>query len=153
MLRKTLSALLLSISLDNTTIPADRFSLDDHLSDIELAELECLRNNLNPKLCKALLLVESSGRRAARSPVGAIGLMQIMPANAAFCRLAPAELQNPRANIACGARLLAYHIKLQKGDVILGVQSYNGGSRCLNRCRESINHARKVLSAFAKDVA
>jgi len=64
---------------------------------------------LDPELVTAVLLVESSARPWARSPKGAVGLMQVMP-----YMLAPLDLAGSPAtvetNVEAGCRILAGNI-------------------------------------------
>jgi len=80
---------------------------------------------LDPELVTAILLVESSARPWARSPKGAIGLMQVMPH-----MMQPFELAGNAAtiesNIEAGCRILADNIR--RLGVERGVSAYFWGS-------------------------
>ena len=65
--------------------------------------------NLPPDLVLAVLMQESSGRPGARSPKGAIGLMQVMPHMYEVLAL-PGGVAHVEANIEAGCRLLADNI-------------------------------------------
>ncbi len=58
---------------------------------------------------EAQVLVESGGRVDARSQVGAVGLMQLMPATAAGLGFTAEDLLLPRKNLTAGLR----HLKEQ----------------------------------------
>lgn len=119
----------------------------------EIVERESLRRKLNPRLALANMLEESGENPHAYSSVGAIGLMQVMPFNAKRCGLkSPAELLDPEKNIACGVRILAEELATYRDDPDAALQAYNGGAKCVNRCPESINHAKKVLRRLARDI-
>ena len=60
------------------------------------------QHRLDPLLVKAVMLTESAGRPRARSPQGARGLMQLMPATAA--RFGVADPADPAQNITGGTR-------------------------------------------------
>ena len=66
--------------------------------------------SLAPDLVLAVLMQESSGRPGARSPVGAIGLMQVMPYMYEELAL-PGSVSHVEANIEAGCRLLADNIR------------------------------------------
>lgn len=115
----------------------------------EVIQREARRYGINPSLLKANISVESAGDPYAVSNKGAIGLAQIMPFNAKLCGLKhKGELFDEEKNIACGAKILALNLK-QYPNPLFALQAYNGGSKCINKCEESINHARKVLSRWA----
>lgn len=82
------------------------------------------RHGLDPKLLHALVAVESAYRADARSPVGALGLAQLMPATAK--ELGVADRRDPAANVAGGAAYLARQI-VRFGDVRLALAAYNAG--------------------------
>jgi soluble lytic murein transglycosylase-like protein len=101
---------------------------------------------LRRALFRALIRVESGGNPKALSPVGARGITQVMPANAKRCRLKSADhLWDVTANLRCGAQILREEIDEHR-DLNKALQAYNGGPRCINRCKESIQYASKVLA-------
>ena len=80
---------------------------------------------IDPMLVTAVLLVESSARPWARSPKGAIGLMQIMPHVIVPSALA-GNLATIESNIESGCYLLADNIRrLGEAD---GISAYFWGS-------------------------
>lgn len=101
---------------------------------------------LRRALFRALIRVESGGNPKALSPVGARGIAQVMPYNAKRCRLRSADhLWDVTANLRCGAQILREEIEEHR-DLNRALQAYNGGPKCINRCRESIQYAAKVLA-------
>lgn len=67
---------------------------------------------VDPRLLTAVLLVENPWLDpAARSPVGAIGLMQVMPFHAGRWGCQGDDLEHPETNICHGARILAAAIR------------------------------------------
>ena len=60
-----------------------------------------------PERVRAVIRRESAFNPDALSPVGAVGLMQIMPFNATLLGVRAQELRRPRVNILAGTRLLA----------------------------------------------
>lgn len=111
------------------------------------AQRAARKHGLNPRLFKALVKVESAWNPKAISRVGARGLSQIMPFNARRCGLPhPDALWDATTNLTCGARILSEELEAHGGDLQKALQAYNGGPRCINRCKESIQYAKSVLS-------
>lgn len=85
------------------------------LSDRELERIGAAvvrysaKYRLDPELVTAVLLVESGGRPWARSPKGAMGLMQVMPAMLAPLSLA-GNFTTIETNIEAGCLILADNI-------------------------------------------
>jgi len=109
--------------------------------------------NLDPKFIHALIEHESSNNPDSFSPKGAIGLMQIMPANAKRCGLKKvSELWNEETNIKCGTQIIAEEIKTYKGDIYKALLAYNGGPKAVvSPVAESLNHAKEVLRIYARN--
>jgi hypothetical protein len=121
---------------------------------LELVEREALACDINPALARALLIEESSRNQSATSSAGAIGLMQVMPFNAKRCGLTPQELRESTVkNIRCGMAIFCDEMRAHGFDPDRAVQAYNGSAKCIDRCPESIKHARKVLRRMARDVS
>jgi len=64
------------------------------------------RRGLNPRLVKAIIATESQFSTRAVSPVGARGLMQLMPKTAAEMGVAAYRLHDAEANIDAGTAYL-----------------------------------------------
>ena len=87
------------------------------------------RNSLRPELVRAVIQVESGFDPAARSPKGAMGLMQLMPQTAREYRLR--NPYDPRANIEAGIKKLKTLI--DKWGVELALAAYNAGEGAVDR--------------------
>jgi soluble lytic murein transglycosylase-like protein len=93
---------------------------------------------LDPDLVTAVLIVESGGRPWARSPKGAIGLMQVMPYMVTDLRLA-GNLTTIENNVEAGCSILSDNIRRLGEDD--GISAYFWGSNIrgvayLDRVRE-----------------
>ncbi len=89
---------------------------------------------LDPSLVAAVIHCESSGRADARSPKGAVGLMQIMPATGQWIaeKLEMADyreamLEEPEVNVRMGCWYLAYLLEKFDGNTELALAAYNAG--------------------------
>ncbi len=104
-----------------------------------LGELEAAaaRYGVDPELLAIIVLVESGGNPLARSPSGAMGLMQVMP----FHFGAGQDAFDVRTNIDVGARYLAQQLRAfghrddpdWQRSVELAAAAYNGGPGSVGR--------------------
>jgi len=82
------------------------------------------------ELLMAIAKQESRFSPGVSSPVGAIGLLQLMPATAeelAGGTLSSDELREPTRNAKLGARYLAQLLEQWQGNIVLAIASYNAG--------------------------
>ena len=135
----------------------------------EVIDREAALRGISPVLVRALIHTESKGNDNAQSPAGAIGRMQVMPANAKRCRMTIGELYEPKKNVQCGIRILSEELKTYGGDTQKALWSYNGGpggvkqitkcgpylpngafnESCLSGYKESAYYTKKVLARLA----
>jgi len=86
------------------------------------------QNGLDPALISAVVEVESAYQAEARSPKGALGLMQLMPGTGArYGVTVQRDLLVPSINIAAGARYLADLYAMFGGDLRLTLAAFNAG--------------------------
>ena len=96
---------------------------------LELGEAS-RREGVDLELLWGVARQESRFSPAVASPVGAIGLLQLMPDTAAELagrRLSTQELQNPALNAQLGARYLRQLLERWQNQPFLSVASYNAG--------------------------
>jgi len=100
------------------------------------------REGLDPALLAAVVRQESGFDARARSPAGALGLTQLMPATArreaSRMGLRPPreeELLEPRLNLLIGARHLAGLLRRYDGDRTAALVAYNAGPERYRRWR------------------
>ena len=96
-----------------------------------------LQEGLDPELAFRVVQLESGFNPRAVSRVGAIGLVQLMPATARqFDRsLTREKLYDPKTNATIGFRYLRQLISDYDGDVRLALLAYNVGSPAVDRAR------------------
>ena len=91
------------------------------------------KNGLDPHLMMGLIHQESFYNPRTKSRVGAIGLMQLMPATGkelgarVFRSFSVGRLENPEVNIELGTMYFRQLVDLFGGKTELAIASYNGG--------------------------
>lgn len=105
-------------------------------------------NALSEGLIFGLMRAESGFSPAVKSPAGAIGLMQLMPATAkATARESgtfnPQKLVVPDYNIKLGTKHFRDLMKEYDGDVVYSIAAYNAGSTAVDRWRKSFKGLKK----------
>ena len=111
----------------------DHWHLEQQLHPRRFAEVFAragAAERLDPQLLLAVARQESRFSPAVSSAVGAVGLLQLMPATAAELAGAPVgprELQQPARNAQLGARYLRQLLERWQQRLFLAVASYNAG--------------------------
>lgn len=86
---------------------------------------EAKRKGVDPDLVHAVIQAESAYRPNAKSPAGACGLMQLMPATAK--RFGVRDIWEPGQNIRGGVAYLRFLLDRFDGDIPLVLAAYNAG--------------------------
>jgi len=98
----------------------------------DLIDAVSAANDVSPQLVRAVIKVESNYQERARSPKGAMGLMQLMPDTAR--RFSVANPYNPRENIEGGIKYLKTLLD-RFPTVSLALAAYNAGEAAVERFR------------------
>lgn len=96
----------------------------------DIAKEAALRHDLDPALVAAVVHVESAWDPRAVSPKGALGLMQLMPATAAY--LGVVDAFDPADNLEGGCRYLREMLD-RFLDLRLALAAYNAGPDVVSR--------------------
>ena len=113
----------------------------------EIIDKVAAEHNVPANLVRAVIQVESAYHERARSPKGAMGLMQLMPATAK--QFAVADPYDPAANIEGGVKYLKS--LLQRLPVALALAAYNAGEAAVQRFngippyRETQDYVARIL--------
>jgi len=107
---------------------------------------------LSANLIKSVMHTESNFNAMAVSPVGAMGLMQLMPSIAKAYGVD--DPFDPRQNVMAGAQMLKELMTMHRGNLPLVLASYNAGAgnvaryRGIPPFRETRNYVKRVSSLY-----
>ena len=124
--------------------------------NIETSTEELLTRTANeygvdPQLVKAIAIAESDMNQDEISPVGAIGVMQLMPETAKSLGVDPYD---EIENIDGGTRYLKQMLEIFDGNIPLAVAAYNAGPAAVKRYggippyAETINYVGRVMDMY-----
>ncbi len=111
-------------------------------------------NGVDTYLARAIIQAESAFNYRARSHVGAIGLMQLMPATAE--RFGVLDPFDPRQNIMGGCKYLKWLTDYFNGNLTKVIAAYNAGETAVQRYngvppyKETRAYVPKVLDLYTR---
>jgi soluble lytic murein transglycosylase-like protein len=116
-------------------------------------------SGVDKALLLAVIAIESGFRPDARSPKGALGLMQLMPGTAAPLVASTnleAALVDPAINVDAGSRHLRYLLNQYPGRVDLALAAYNAGEGAVAKYdgippyAETQQYVRDVMALYTQ---
>jgi hypothetical protein len=134
-----------------------RLKLPASLTPADVAA-EARRQGVDPTLAVAVARHESAGNPRARSPKGAYGVMQLMPATGRRLAARLGERYDPQdaqQNVRLGVSYLGELSERFGGDTDLTLAGYNAGEGAVDRYggvppyRETRNYVRKIRGTMA----
>ena len=97
---------------------------------VAMLDALALKEGLEPQLLRSLAWAESWAEPKAKSRLGALGILQVMPETAR--KYGAADLGDPGQVAAAGARYLKFLLARYDGDVAKAVAAYNCGEEALD---------------------
>ncbi len=130
------------MGLKPTSVAKRVAKYESHIMDLSV------KYNVSASLVKAVITKESCFNPEARSHVGAIGLMQLMPETAKWLKVSSPE--NPMQNMKAGIRYLG-QLRKRFGSDELALAAYNAGPGNVERYKgippfsETRNYVKDVM--------
>jgi soluble lytic murein transglycosylase-like protein len=98
-----------------------------------------LSAGIDPELAFRLVRLESEFNPRAMSPVGAVGLTQLMPSTARYYQkgVTVEDLYDPHTNLRIGFKYLRNLMKVYGGNIELALVAYNRGEGAVDNARRA----------------
>ena len=134
----------------NSTIQKQDYSSKSKIK--ELISRVSQKHGVDEKLVNALVNQESGFNPNAKSKVGAMGLMQLMPATAKG--LGVKDAMDPEQNVEGGVKYLKSMLNKYNGNIILALAAYNAGPGAVDKYdgvppyKETQNYVKSILSSY-----
>lgn len=136
----------------NSIKPTSGITYDTKAKIQSLISRVSQKHGVDEKLVNAVVKQESGFNPAAKSKVGALGLMQLMPATAKG--LGVTNPMDPEQNVEGGVKYLKSMLDKYNGNIILALAAYNAGPGAVDKYdgvppyKETQNYVRSILSNY-----